>query len=287
MSWRLGATGRAEIVDLTRDYTGARTDESGARSPRNVAVLDRTNDWPANGRVLIAEQRTLVALGLQLALSARCWDVETINGSTASEVLAHARRFQPSCALLDVHLGPDVGSGIELIQPLVLTGVTVLMLTAERRRTVLAECVEAGAAGWIGADAALDDVDATIRRVVAGGTGIGRADRAALLEELRRERAGALSVSSCLERLTRREALVLDAMIDGLTAEEIAAAHFVALTTVRSQIRAVLQKLGVRSQLAAVALASGHGNPLDLVRAERDRRRAYVRGQRCDLAFRM
>ena len=51
---------------------------------------------------------------------------------------------------------------------------------------------------------------------------------------------------------------MLGALIDGLSAEEIAEAHFVALTTVRSQIRAVLQKLGVRSQLAAVALASAH-----------------------------
>ena len=47
----------------------------------------------------------------------------------------------------------------------------------------------------------------------------------------------------------------------GMTAEEIAEAHFVAVTTVRSQIRAVLDKLGVRSQLVAVAAA--HRFPLD------------------------
>jgi DNA-binding NarL/FixJ family response regulator len=44
-----------------------------------------------------------------------------------------------------------------------------------------------------------------------------------------------------------------------MSAEEIAEAQFVALTTVRSQIRAVLQKLGVRSQLAAVAYANRVG----------------------------
>jgi DNA-binding NarL/FixJ family response regulator len=41
----------------------------------------------------------------------------------------------------------------------------------------------------------------------------------------------------------------------GLAATEIAEQSFVSLSTVRSQIRAVLAKLGVHSQLAAVAMA--------------------------------
>ena len=52
---------------------------------------------------------------------------------------------------------------------------------------------------------------------------------------------------------------MLAALVDGLSAEEIAETQYVALTTVRSQIRAVLQKLGVRSQLAAVAHANRVG----------------------------
>ena len=64
-------------------------------------------------------------------------------------------------------------------------------------------------------------------------------------------------------------------MMEGLNAEEIAQAHFVAVTTVRSQIRSVLQKLGVRSQLAAVALADGHREFLPVeVDTGRDRRRS-------------
>ena len=45
----------------------------------------------------------------------------------------------------------------------------------------------------------------------------------------------------------------------GCPAEEIAEAQFVAVTTVRSQVRGILQKLGVRSQLAAVATANRAG----------------------------
>ena len=68
---------------------------------------------------------------------------------------------------------------------------------------------------------------------------------------------------------------MLAALTQGLSADEIAQAHFVALTTVRSQIRSILQKLGVRSQLAAVALADNHRALLPHeVTAGADRRRS-------------
>lgn len=44
-------------------------------------------------------------------------------------------------------------------------------------------------------------------------------------------------------------------LIEGRSANEIAALDFVTLATVRTQIAAVLTKLGVSTQLAAVALA--------------------------------
>ena len=47
--------------------------------------------------------------------------------------------------------------------------------------------------------------------------------------------------------------------MNGLSAAEIAEQRVVSLATVRSQIRAILQKLDVTSQLAAVAMAHRAG----------------------------
>lgn len=210
-------------------------------------------------RVLIVEDHPLAALGLELALSARGWDVEITDGPTAADIVEHAHRFQPQCILLDIGLGEGVGSGINLIAPLRATGADVVMLTAETRRAVLASCLEAGAAGWIGKDTFLDEVVTTLNDVLAGTPLIGCTAREAMLDELRIERAGLRRALSPFERLTLREREVLAALVDGLSAEEIAETQFVALTTVRSQIRAVLHKLGVRSQLAAVAHANRVG----------------------------
>ena len=130
------------------------------------------------GRVLVVDDHVLVAIGSQLALAARGWEVETCSGPTAPDVVAHAERFQPHCILLDINIGGGVGSGIDLIAPLLSTGAQIVMLTGERRRLVLAECIEAGAAGWIRKNAEIEEVESTVACVVDGGTLMGRADRA-------------------------------------------------------------------------------------------------------------
>ena len=59
--------------------------------------------------------------------------------------------------------------------------------------------------------------------------------------------------------LTPREQSVLAELMEGRTADAIAKSGWVALSTVRSQIKSILQKLGVNSQLAAVAFARQAG----------------------------
>ena len=59
-----------------------------------------------------------------------------------------------------------------------------------------------------------------------------------------------------LEWLTERERLVLIDMMHGKNAEQIASDQIMAVCTVRTHIRSILSKLGVKSQLAAVAYAN-------------------------------
>lgn len=62
-----------------------------------------------------------------------------------------------------------------------------------------------------------------------------------------------------LSRLTPREGDVLGLLADGLTAEVIAGRLGVSSNTVRSHLQAVFSKLGVHSQLQAVAVAHRAG----------------------------
>jgi DNA-binding NarL/FixJ family response regulator len=63
-------------------------------------------------------------------------------------------------------------------------------------------------------------------------------------------------VGDRLARLSTRERQVLDRLAAGQSAAAVADEFTVSLTAVRAQIRSILTKLEVRSQLAAVAAAN-------------------------------
>ena len=211
-----------------------------------------------SGRILIVEDHRLVATGVQLALRARGWQVEVTDGPSVDAVLKLAAVFQPDCVLVDLDLG-DLGSGVDLIPSLRQFTTSVVMLTGETDRFILASGVEAGAVGWISKGCFVDDLVEAVEDVLAGHSILGRSAREALLAELRLHRSRRQQVLSPLEQLSRREQDVLEALAEGLSCEEIAASQFVAPSTVRSQIRSILQKLDVRSSLAAVAMANRAG----------------------------
>jgi two-component system nitrate/nitrite response regulator NarL len=237
---------------------------------------DMMAEPPQGGRLLIIDEHVLVAIGLQRALAERGWDVQANSGPTIHHAVECARRCVAEYVLLGIHVGGVID--VHAIRSLVALGAHVVVLTAERRRIAGAEFVEAGATCWINKETSLDELHLVLCRIASGGSVMGRTDREDLLAELRSERERAEHARSKIERLTKRESLVLGALIDGLGAVEIADAHYVALTTVRSQIRSILNKLDVRSQLAAVAFAAPHRALLPYSgHGHRDRRRTLQR----------
>jgi two-component system, NarL family, nitrate/nitrite response regulator NarL len=160
--------------------------------------------------------------------------------------------------LLDLDLGP-LGSGLDLVGPLVEAGAVVVMLTGVTDRAQLAACVEAGAAGLLAKTIPFDDLIEAVATVANRGTLLDQAGRDELLADLRAKRAADRRRLAAFEALTARERAVLAQLVEGRSAEAVAAASFVSVATVRSQIQAILRKLGVNSQLAAVALARDAG----------------------------
>jgi len=71
-----------------------------------------------------------------------------------------------------------------------------------------------------------------------------------------------------LSRLTATEESVLALLTAGVDATQIGVHRHLSLNTVRTHIRSILSKLGVRSQLEAVAVARRSGHPPWLVEAQ-------------------
>lgn len=213
---------------------------------------------PEPRRLLLVDDHDLLSGAVSLALRARGLEVETSSGPTPADVVAAAARLAPVLVLLDLDLGP-LGSGRDLVGPLVETGAIVVMLTGVTDRTQLAACVEAGASGLLSKTIPFDDLVEAVATVAARGTLLEGPGREELLADLRAQRAAERRRLAPFETLTAREREVLAQLLEGKSAEAVAAALFVSVATVRSQIQAILRKLGVKSQLAAVALAREAG----------------------------
>lgn len=205
--------------------------------------------------VLIVDDHALIAQGVAVALEAENVRVEITTGPSSEDVLEIAERLRPDVVLLDLQLEGQIGSGLPLIRPLRDLGAAVLVVTGVTDRMEHAACLEEGAVGIASKSEPFDELVAKVLRAADDEPAITPADRFAMLDELQEYRSRQRERLEPFERLTPKESAVLRELMNGLQAEAIAERHYVSIATVRSQIRAILQKLEVNSQLAAVALA--------------------------------
>lgn len=210
-------------------------------------------------RVLIIEDHELVAETLAFALRQLGFQVETTSGPSENAVLHTAAQFKPDLILLDLELGDGLGSGVSLVGPLRSTGASVVVMTGVTERARLAAAVEAGAAGIVSKVGGFGDLVGAVRQFVDGNALLTDYERQELLAELRASRSADRDRLRPFETLTGREQAVLERLVAGDQADVIAAKSYVSLATVRSQVQSILRKLGVKSQLAAVALARDAG----------------------------
>ena len=229
-----------------------------------ATVVTATSEDPARPlNLFIVEDHELLAGTLALALRQQGHEVETAAGPSVTDIVETARRLAPVLVLLDLDLGPPLGHGRELVGPLVEVGARVLMVTGVTDRARLGECIEAGAIGVASKTAGFEALIESVRRAARGDQTLGENERQELRAAARARRQSDSARLAPFLSLTHREKAVLARLVAGASAETIAEESYVSLPTVRTQIRAILLKLNVNSQLAAVALARGAGWPAD------------------------
>jgi DNA-binding NarL/FixJ family response regulator len=214
---------------------------------------------PRPARVLVVDDHRLLAHSVAIALRAEGMHVDVADLTSAAPLVAAADASPPDLVLLDLELGGAIGSGIDLVRPLGCTGARVLVVSAATDRSLLAAAVEQGAVGVVAKAAGLDVLLDTARAVLRGEQVLTGDERQRLLRELASARRQAAAARAPFERLTRREEQVLHALGQGMSVGSIAAQWFVSEATVRSQVRGILTKLDVGSQLEAVVSATRAG----------------------------
>ena len=210
-------------------------------------------------RVLIVDDHDVLADALALALRARGFDeVSVARDLSTAGVLAAAESIDANFALVDYFLG-DQGTGFDAISALADRGILVLALTASKEPEDLAHCLEAGAFSVFDKSRPLDELTSVLSNAALGFIVMRPAVRDALLEQLSappaRQGCSARPVpfaDAARGRGPRRARRRRNGRGDRPAARRRA-------TDRRTQISSVLRKLGVNSQLAAVALVHRSG----------------------------
>lgn len=209
-------------------------------------------------RIVIVEDHRLLAETVGLALQVEGHDVVIADLTNELSLIGSIAADSATLILLDLELG-GLKDATRFIPHLVSDGAAVLVVTGVRDRARLATTLEAGAVGVVAKDAPFDELLDTIQRAARGDSVIDPNVRYQLLAELREHRSTERRRHAPFESLTGRERQVLDALGQGKSVETIATEWVVSPATVRTQVRGILTKLDVNSQLAAVAKARAAG----------------------------
>jgi two-component system, NarL family, response regulator DevR len=209
--------------------------------------------------VLIVEDHRLMVEGLS-SLLGEAGELKVVGtASTVQEAVDAATALNPQVVLMDFRL-PD-GNGAEATERIKREHpeVAVLFLSADVSDDAMMRAVDAGACGYVSKGASADELVNAIRRAGEGEFLLPAATMSRLLARQREARRSEAQREKLQEELTMREREILRMMAAGLDNYDIADKLGIGYGTVRSHVRGVLEKLGSRSRLQAVAVARETG----------------------------
>ncbi len=198
-------------------------------------------------RVLVADDHPVFREGVVRALEAS-GRVEVVGQpENGRDALAEIAAQLPDVAVLDYRLpGLD---GIAVIHAITRDGLPTraLLLSAHNESTLVYEALQTGAAGFLSKEAEREQIVDAVLAVARGESVLSAEVAAGLVGEIRLRAANDAPV------LTDREREILRLIADGKSFPEIASELYLGVTTVKTHVQHIYDKLHVSDRAAAVA----------------------------------
>lgn len=209
-------------------------------------------------RVAVVDDHVLFAEAMVVALAGRGYDawcvLPTETSPTGGSLISRVLAGKPDVVLLDLDLGP-AGDSKDLLARLADRSLDVVVVTGNSDPVQIGAALAAGAKTVISKSLPLEQILDTLMRLRDGLPAMPRHERERLLARGREEGEFDREVKARFDLLTNREGEVLGQLMAGRQVSEIARLGFVSESTVRTQVKSVLSKLQVNSQLTAVGMA--------------------------------
>ena len=207
--------------------------------------------------VLLADDENLVRAGFRLILEAE-QDIRVVGeAANGAEAVEATRRLDPDVVLMDVQM--PVKNGLEATQEIAALGRAessrVIILTTFELDEYVYEALRAGASGFLLKRTRAADLVAGIRVVAAGEALLAPSVTRRLIDQFAAQLSRGGSDATLLKALTERELEVLSLLARGLSNAEIAEELVLTEGTVKTHVKHLFEKLGLRDRTQAVILA--------------------------------
>jgi DNA-binding NarL/FixJ family response regulator len=206
-------------------------------------------------KVVLADDHKMMRDGLRAVLEKAGIQVVCEAGN-GNEAISEAKRSRPDVVVLDIAM-PEL-NGIDATRRITaeMPGIKIIGLSMNADRRYVIAMLEAGAAGYLLKNAAAQELLTALDALSRGETYLSPAIAASVVEQaVRRE-----SARPGPERpLSAREREVLRLIAEGKSSKEIATILGIAVATVDTYRRQIMEKLGLRTiaELTKYAIREG------------------------------
>jgi DNA-binding NarL/FixJ family response regulator len=211
-------------------------------------------------RVLIADDDELMRAGLVAVLESDARIEVVGQASTGREAIALVHRRHPEVVLMDVRM-PDL-DGIAATRELTSSApaAKVLILTTFEEDDYIFGGLRAGASGFLLKRTPPEDLIAAVHTIAAGESLLSPSVTRRVVDRMAKQPLQTIGGDAReIEELTPREREVLGLIASGLSNNEIADALVIEESTVKTHVKRILMKLGLRDRVQAVIFAYENG----------------------------
>jgi two-component system nitrate/nitrite response regulator NarL len=216
---------------------------------RRTMTVEAMADGRKKVRVIIADDHPLYREGVVRALAATGQVEVVAEAADGRTALTEIERHKPDVAVLDYKL-PEL-DGLQVTHAVVRDGLPtrVLLLSAFTDSGIVYKALETGVSGYLPKEARREQIGDAVLACARGENVVPPEVASGLVSEIR------LRATDNAPALTERERQILKAIAQGKSLPQIAGELFLGVTTVKTHVQHLYEKLGVSDRAAAVAEA--------------------------------